>query len=259
VALVLHGALGSGQNFRSFGSKLATVRPDYAFVLADLRHHGQSRPAPPPDTLLACANDVMRLVERSRGGDSSPIRSVIGHSLGGKVALQLARQVEGNLDQVWVLDANPGAQPIEQDSEIGRVVQALSRVRVPLERRADIVPLLRSDGLSSGIANWMTTNLERTDDGYRWSFDLDRIQELLLDYAASDLWPYLEQRDQSRLDLHVVAAERSERLDQPVRERLTRLDYAGRLRYHLLPNAGHWLHVDNPSGLVELLAAELPR
>jgi pimeloyl-ACP methyl ester carboxylesterase len=105
----------------------------------------------------------------------------------------------------------------------------------------------------------MTTNLERTTDGYRWSFELDRIRALLVDYAARDLWPYLEQRSQERLDLRVVVAERSERLDAPVRERLAQLERAGRLRYHLLPDAGHWLHVDNPEGLLDLLSDALPR
>jgi pimeloyl-ACP methyl ester carboxylesterase len=138
-------------------------------------------------------------------------------------------------------------------------VEALARVRVPLQRRADIVPLLRAEGLSTGLANWMTTNLERTDDGYRWAFELERIQALLVDYAAVDLWPYLEGRSQARLDLHVVVAERSERLDESVRARLLHLEQQRRLRYHLLPAAGHWLHVDNPGGLLEMIARELPR
>lgn len=257
VAVVLHGALGSGQNFRSFASKLAELRPDYALLLADLRHHGKSRGAPPPDTLIACAEDVVRVLERHERGAS--VRAVIGHSLGGKVALEVARQREERLQQVWVLDANPGAQPLDQDSEIARVVEALLEVPMPLERRADVVPVLRRAGLSPAIANWMTTNLERTTDGYRWSFELDRIRVLLVDYAARDLWPYLEQRSQERLDLRVVVAERSERLDAPVRERLAQLERAGRLRYHLLPDAGHWLHVDNPSGLLDLLSSSLPR
>jgi pimeloyl-ACP methyl ester carboxylesterase len=260
VVVILHGALGSAQNFRSFASRLSRVRPDYGVLLADLRHHGRSRPAPPPNTLSACANDVERLVHRVNAEGRGAVRAVIGHSLGGKVALEVARQMEGALEQVWVLDSNPGPQPIEMDSEIRRVIQALERVQMPLERRADIVPLLRRDGLSTGIANWMTTNLERTEQGdYRWAFDLDRIKELLADYAATDLWPYLHARVQNQLDLHVVVAERSERLDAPLRERLSRLENERRLRYHLLEKAGHWLHVDNPEGLLALLAEGLPR
>lgn len=258
-AVILHGALGSGQNFRSFASKLARLRSDYAFLLPDLRHHGQSRPAPPPDTLAACAQDVVRLVQSAAEPDRAPVRVVIGHSLGGKVALQVARELEGVLAQVWVLDSNPGIQPLQADSEIQRVVSALSRVPMPLERRADVVPLLLERGLSAAIANWMTTNLERGADGYRWALDLERIQALLVDYSETDLWSYLDGRKQDRLDLHWVVAERSERLDQTVRDRLAQLEHQGKLRYHLLAKAGHWLHVDNPDDLLALLAESLPR
>lgn len=54
-------------------------------------------------------------------------------------------------------------------------------------------------------------------------------------------------------------AERSERLDQTVRDRLAQLEHQGKLRYHLLAKAGHWLHVDNPDDLLALLAESLPR
>lgn len=257
TGLFLHGALGSGQNFRSFASRLAKLRPDYRFVLADLRHHGKSRGAPPPDTLAACAGDVLGLL-----GGPAPVSVVLGHSFGGKVALEVARELErqpGALRQVWVLDASPGARDADQGSEIRRVVQAVEQVPVPLERRAEVVPLLRNLGLSDGLASWMTTNLERRGDVYEWTFDLERIRTLLRDYDARDLWPTLEARNNDRLDLHFVVAERSERLGADIRQRLLALAAEGRLQYHLLPNAGHWLHVDNPDGLLELLAAELPR
>jgi esterase len=265
TALFLHGALGSGQNFRSFVARLAKLRPDYRFILADLRHHGKSGGAPPPDTLEACAEDVLALMSRA------PVSVLFGHSFGGKVAIEVARKLEGTeteethaggthteLSQVWVLDSSPGNRDADEGSEIRRVVQAVEGVPVPLPRRADVVPLLRAQGLSEGLASWMTTNLDRREDGFVWTFDLERIKTLLRDYDSRDLWPYIEARASSSIDLRFVVAERSERLDAPIRERLQRLAAEGRLHYELLPNAGHWLHVDNPEGLLELIAKALP-
>lgn len=260
TALFLHGALGSGQNFRSFVARLAKLRPDYRFILADLRNHGKSSGAPPPDTLDACADDVIGLLS------STPTSVLFGHSFGGKVALEVARKLEGThadgthtaLVQVWVLDSSPGNRDADEGSEIRRVVQAVERVPVPLQRRADVVPLLRAQGLSEGLASWMTTNLDRRDDGFVWTFDLERIKTLLLDYDSRDLWPYLDARAASPIDLRFVVAERSERLDAGIREHLQRLATEGRLHYDLLPNAGHWLHVDNPDGLLDLIAKALP-
>src|ERR1700679_538748 len=100
--LVLHGILGSGANFRSFARRLAAARPDWGFVLVDLRMHGQSQEAPPPHTLAAAAEDLVRLgVELAL-----PIAGVMGHSFGGKVALAYTGAAPRELEQVWVLDAS---------------------------------------------------------------------------------------------------------------------------------------------------------
>src|SRR5690606_24021937 len=86
AVFVLHGALGAGHNFRSFVRKLGERRPTFRFVLVDLRHHGASQGAPPPNTLAAAARDLSVLADSlGRVPDC-----VIGHSLGGKVALQYA-------------------------------------------------------------------------------------------------------------------------------------------------------------------------
>jgi pimeloyl-ACP methyl ester carboxylesterase len=185
------------------------------------------------------------------------VSTLIGHSLGGKIALEVARQ-GAPLSQVWVLDANPGPQAPSSGGEVGRVIAALRKIPLPIETRADIAQLLLDEGLSPAIANWMTTNLERTDGGYGWALDIDGIHALLLDYAASDHWPFLDSRHQDDLDLRIVVAERSDRLDQEARAHFERLASRGQLGYQLLPDAGHWLHVDNPEGLLALLAKNLP-
>src|SRR5262249_30264118 len=76
--LVLHGILGAGANFRSFARRLAIACPDWGFVLADLRMHGQSQGAPPPHTIDAAAADLVRLTDAIE----RPISAVMGHSFG---------------------------------------------------------------------------------------------------------------------------------------------------------------------------------
>lgn len=260
TALVLHGVLGSGQNFRGIARKLCERRPDYRFVLVDLRHHGQSSGAPPPDTLAECARDLGRLLThlQREQADTPPASVVIGHSFGGKVALEFSRQCP-ELRQVWVLDSDPGTQPAKGTSgEIARVIAAVRAVPVPLSRRSEVIPTLTGKGLSQGLANWMTTNLKREGEGYTWVFDLDRIEALLADYYAEDLWEYLETLTPPP-DVHLVVAEQSERFTKEMRARAQHLEEQGHLRYHLIEKAGHWLHVDNPEAVLELLVNELVR
>ena len=258
LAFVLHGALGSGQNFSRFGQKLVERRPDYRQVLVDLRHHGQSSGASPPNTLAACAEDLRTLAQHL-GAEPSVL---IGHSFGGKVSIayaeQAAERAAAGLEQVWVLDAVPGEQPDgESNSEVAQVMAAVRAVPVPAHSRRDVVNhLVSSAGLSSGLAEWMATNLKRQEQGYSWVFDLDGIEELMRDYFRVDLWGFLA-RARTRPEFELVVAERSDRWTPELRERARGLPPSARVHYHELPNSGHWLHVDNPGALLDLMAERL--
>lgn len=252
TAFVLHGALGAGHNFRSFARRLHGLRPDWQFVLVDLRHHGSSQGAPPPHTLAACAADLQVL---GRHLGVSP-RVVIGHSFGGKVGLQYAEAASG-LQQLWVLDSNPGAQQATEDHEVVRVLSALRAVPTPAASRADVISALMARGLSSGLSNWVTGNLTRTSRGYEWQLDFGALEALMADYFSVDLWWLLEQ-GRPGLDVHVVVAERSDRISPDLRARLENIPAQAQLTCHVLPNSGHWVHVDNPDALAELFDRHLP-
>jgi pimeloyl-ACP methyl ester carboxylesterase len=260
TAFVLHGALGSGQNFRGFIKKFNQLRPDYTFVLCDLRAHGDSNPAPAPHTLASCSEDLSRLAEhlQSTQPELGPLRVVIGHSLGGKVGLHFACHSGRDLSQVWALDSNPGTQMVEATHEIRAVIRAVRAVRTPILARADVVRQIREQGLSNGLAQWMTTNLRRRGQHYEWAFDLDAIEQLLLDYFVQDLWPFVE-APKTAPEIHLVIAERSDRWSQEMRERSRGLPASSNTHVHELPDAGHWVHVDNPAGLLELMAPRLSR
>ncbi|MCK6521572.1 alpha/beta fold hydrolase [Myxococcota bacterium] len=253
-ALVLHGILGSGTNLRTFARRLALALPDWGFVLPDLRGHGDSPSGEPPHTVAACAQDTLALTEAL---GITP-RAILGHSFGGKVALAFAQLAEAEgapLDRVWVLDAPPGRpdQSLAVSSEVAQVVFALRGLPARFERREELVTLLTAQGFSASLAQWMTTNLRSTGAGLTWRFDLDVIEALLHDYAATDAWTYLDDpRRHARVD--VVRAERSERWSEAELARFAAAPSS--LRLHLLPDAGHWVHVDNPDGLLAMIQRE---
>ena len=256
LALLLHGALGSGTNLRSLASKLAKLRPEYRFCLVDLRHHGQSQGAPPPNTLEACAHDLEALVAAL--GQEPEV--IAGHSFGGKTALMYSALFPGRTRQLWILDSNPGAQEPTAANEVIRVIQAVRSTTTPAADRALVVQELTQQGLSGGTANWLATNLERGPQGFVWRFNLDAIYELMLDYFRVDLWSVLESGTADS-DFRVVVAERSDRWAPENRARLaTMLETVrerGTVSLHIVPNAGHWLHVDNPAFLLDLISQNL--
>jgi len=252
LALLMHGVLGSGNNLRSLASKLGKLRPEYRFCLVDLRHHGESQGAPPPNTLEACAHDLDVLI-RQLGQEPQVIA---GHSFGGKTALMFAALYPGRAKQIWTLDSNPGSQEPTADNEVLRVMQAIRKTVTPAADRQQVVAELMAQGLSSGTANWLATNLKREADGLLWRFDLHAIHELMLDYFRVDLWPVLDGRS-SDSDFRVVVAERSDRWAPENRARIQELAQTTSISLHVVPNAGHWLHVDNPGFLLELMGTNL--
>jgi pimeloyl-ACP methyl ester carboxylesterase len=182
---------------------------------------------------------------------------VVGHSFGGKVALQYAAIADESLEQTWILDANPAA-PADDLARISsrhvvRVLEALPRIPQPLDSREALVELLRSQGFTQDLAAWMTTNLRREADGYHWRFDLDGVLDMVADYARSDFFPDLEAGHfRGRIDIVRAARTRWPNYDL---NRLQGLEARsdGRFGIHVLQAAGHWVHIDNAAGLLELL------
>lgn len=259
TAVLGHGILGNRQNWRSFARQLVQRRPELRVITVDHRHHGDSVGAPPPDTVAACAADQLRLCAHL--GLRADV--LIGHSFGGKVALEAARQraEEGALHPpltVFVLDAPPVPGQVEDrdDHEVARVLRALAALPQPLADRQDVVGLLTQRGFSAPLARWMTTNLGKAADGWRWRFDLAAAERLIEDYFQLD---YLELLSTPRagLSVHLVRAERSDRWPPALVAALEALPAGAPGQLHLLPDAGHWLHADNPAGLLALLDLEL--
>ena len=261
--LILHGIFGSGANWRTFARRLAAECPAWGFVLVDLRGHGLTQHAPPPNTIAAAADDLIRLEARLRepGEGRPPLRiaGVSGHSFGGKVALAyIARRMGAPLDQTWVLDANPGARSEGPGGDsTARVLGAIEAMPDRIASREQFIEIIEAQGHTHAIAAWLAMNLRREGDGYRFRLDVSALRPLLSDYFATDLWPLIEQPDPLRSQvIHVVVGGRSEVFGPESRARLE-VAFGPLIRAHVLDKAGHWLHVDDFDGLFALFRGEL--
>jgi esterase len=269
LVFLTHGVLGAGHNLRSFAKRLTERRPEVRVALLDLRYHGKSLGAPPPHGLASCTDDFFDLVEHL---GKAPV-AVLGHSLGGKVALTYGRRheapqpgerrphpsYEGELRQIWTLDSDPGAQAPDGSHEVEQVMAALKAHPGPFTSRNEAVAAIVSEGRSSALAQWLATSLDRKDDGFSWRFDLPEIELLLADYFSIDEWPFLESLSErpSAIRYDLLVAENSDRWSGSMKDRATHLSDSPRVRVHTLPHSGHWVHVDNPDGLLDIVSENL--
>jgi len=247
----LHGAFGAGRNWLSVARRLVAARPEWGGILVDLRLHGGSRELAPPHTIRASAADIGALVAAL----ARPVAAVLGHSLGGKVALRYAHDYPGGLRQAWVIDCSPSAGA--PGGEAWEMLRAVRRMPAEFSSRDAAVAWLARFGFGRDVGLWMAANLERAGGRYRWRLDFEALEALLRDFFQADLWEVLD-RPPGTAEIHMVRATRSRIIDDAEAARLEAIGRAtGRVRVHTVAG-GHWLNADNPGGMVALLAHTLP-
>jgi esterase len=247
---VIHGIYGAGRNWGSVARRLVEEQPEWGVILVDLRIHGGSLGFTSPHTVAACAADVARLEEHL----GLPARVLLGHSFGGKVALLRAARGSSGVSQVWVIDSSlqtgpPGGSPWEMIS----IVRSLPET---FESRDEIEAALLERGQDPGVGHWLATNLERHEGKLRWKLDWDAAELMLRDYFATDVLGMVD-NPPGEVEIHVVKAVESSAVNPEV---VNRLEAAGEKngRVHLYTIAGgHWLNVQNPDGVLELLKNHL--
>ncbi|MFN0246928.1 MAG: alpha/beta fold hydrolase [Kofleriaceae bacterium] len=247
-----HGIYGAGSNWRGIARKIVSVRRDWGVVLVDLRAHGKSETGEPPHTIDACAADVCTLVESLRV-DGVDVRALAGHSFGGKVMLGARERVE--VAQTWLLDSNPGARPGAIDDEhdsVVRVLHMLERLpKVWVTREAFVGAVVRE--FDQGLAQWLAMNLvPREPNQFVNRLEPTVLRELLASYFATDAWGWMAT---DRGFVHIVIATLSQVWQANDR---TRLAVAGAHVQGHDVHAGHWLHIDAPQAVVDLVATTLP-
>lgn len=249
----IHGVLGRGANWQTFARKLVTARPELGAVLLDLRKHGDSQAQPPPHTFEAAVSDVLALLDTLR----KPLLAVVGHSYGGKVALKLLEQRPDIAREAWVLDASPSARAERSGSDsTQRVLDALVGLPETFPSRNAFAQTLASRGLAPALGAWLAKNLVREGEHLRFGLDMHAIGELLADHDRQDLWSVVSASDRPA-KLRFVLGGRSTTVSPQTRARLAELASRGRIELMDLPEAGHWIHADDPEGLLGLLQQRL--
>jgi pimeloyl-ACP methyl ester carboxylesterase len=246
--VLLHGIYGRGRNWRTIATAVTKARPEYACWLIDLPHHGDSPPGRHGDTVRGLAADVLEWLAT---GSLAPT-AVLGHSYGGKVALAMADALRDHPLQVWVIDSTPESKA--PSGTAWKMLQVVRALPASFATREEAVDAIVRHGYDAGVAQWMSTNLERGPHGYTWRLDFDAMQRLLDDFFATDLWHVIEQPAPHAI--HVLKASESSAIsDAAVR----RLEAAAGDRVQLhVRQGGHWIHAEAPDVVTALLLEWLP-
>lgn len=237
--LVLHGLFGSLSNWGWHCKKLAET---FAVYGVDLRNHGDS-PHSDEHDYSVMAEDVRLLMQRL-GLKSCYI---VGHSMGGKVAMQLALSAPELVEKLVVIDIAPIAYPEDADSHMN-VLAAMDAVRLEsIKSRTEAEVTLQEYIPEEATRKFVLTNLVRGEQGFfEWRLNKDALRanygNLRAELVANE--PY------SRPTLFVKGS-LSPYIKDEHEARIKELFPAASVK--LILNSGHWLHAEQPQALQTLL------
>jgi pimeloyl-ACP methyl ester carboxylesterase len=237
--VILHGLFGSSQNWSGMGRRLVTLGGVFAL---DLRNHGDS-PHSPTHSLADCVGD---LHEWTLAHGREPIR-LIGHSMGGQVAMGFAIAFPELVSGLAVLDIAPRPYPADHEKELRALQTDIRRCRSRAELDALLSPLLPD----LRDRQFLLTNAVREGEGFRWRLNVEALRlatvsrdfaEVMGSYAGETL---------------LVACGRSAYITKEDIGLMQRL-FPG-VRIETIPEADHWPHISAPAELERSLKEFLGR
>ncbi len=239
--VILHGLFGSGENWRSQAKKLA---PDFTVHCMDLRNHGDS-PHSPVMNYPAMAADVIHTCEQS--GLSS--FHLLGHSMGGKTAMQLALTHPSVIKKLIIVDIGPKQYPHHHAAILegmGELQAAGANKLLESRRAADT--LLATTVENTATRSFLLKNLQRTDSGhYELRINLDAIVKGYDDIAAA-IAPTTEPRHEPTL---FIKGGESDYLQTSDQAGLVALFPGAKLK--AIGGAGHWPQSEKPDVVYKII------
>lgn len=230
--VILHGIFGTSDNWQTFGKALSE---NFQVFLVDQRNHGNS-PHSQEFDYPAMAADLKDFIEQH--DLENPI--ILGHSMGGKVAMFFAINYADLFDKMIVVDIAPRFYPVHHQ----KILEGLGAVKInEISSRKEAEEQLSEHVKDVGVRQFLLKNLKRDDNGqFAWKLNLPVIRDnidnvgqavpsehaikkptLFIRGAKSD---YIQDNDKS--DIRKIF---------PQAEIVT------------IKDAGHWIHAEQPEAL----------
>ncbi len=237
--VVLHGLLASSRHWRTAAAELAARRS--VFTL-DLRNHGRS-PRAATMTFPVMVHDLLAWIDARGLGQID----LLGHSMGGKLAMAFACRHPGRVRRLVVVDIAPRAY--RTPSHVAEF-RAMHELRLDsIGSRAEAEMRLEGRVPDPEMRRFLAGNLERdpASGAWSWSFDLLALTAALPSLKGSPLGP--DDRFPGRALF--LTGERSPYV-RPEDEPLVRTHFPG-ARLLRLPRSGHNPHLESRADFVSAL------
>ncbi|OUJ73717.1 alpha/beta fold hydrolase [Hymenobacter crusticola] len=237
--LILHGLFGTSDNWQTLAKRWAET--GHRVIVADLRNHGRS-PHASEHTYDVMSADVLELFDALQLQDVT----LLGHSMGGKVAMRFALDHPERLARLVVVDIAPSFSDMRHQDEILAGLHAVDLGKLQTRQQAD--EALAQHIPQFSIRQFLLKNLYRLDDNsFAWRQNLDALTMHIADIGAAitSVQPFLKQALFIRggLSDYITADDKLHSIPA----------LFPNSQVETIPDAGHWVHAENPDRVFELV------
>ncbi len=238
--IILHGLFGTSDNWATLARRWAQ---HFTVVTIDMRNHGRSFHDPIMD-YPEMVEDVVRLM----GQEWIHKAHILGHSMGGKVAMHLALSHPDLVDQLLIADIGVKDYPGGHEN----ILETLNALPLDLlTSRTDAENFLRQTIHRDGVVQFLLKNLARDrDNGFQWKMNLPVITAQYDRIISGVHSGHLYEGPTTFL--------RGGRSDY-----ILDGDWKGILEQfpaavlETIPQAGHWLHAEQPESFYQTVLKQL--
>lgn len=227
--LILHGFMGSLDNWHTLATQFGNSHSVFAI---DQRNHGKS-PHSEKHTLGLMVQDVKQFIETHQLEKVS----IIGHSMGGKVAMQFALDYPYLVNKLIVVDIAPRQYKRGHD-DVFKAILAVELAQIESRKHAE--QMMEMYVPDFGTRQFLLKNLDRREDGsYAWKMNLQTLHadydEIIKAVLSKGFF------DGQTLIIKGVNSKYIRKEDEFDFNRLFPNN-----QFIEIPKAGHWVHAEAP-------------
>ena len=233
--VLLHGLFG---NLDNLGLLSRELRQNYQIVSLDLRNHGTSFQSSEHSYQLM-AQDVFNTLEHLE----LKRYILIGHSMGGKVAMKLAELAQHDVDKLIVLDMAPVSYPERRHDNVFAGLKAVLEQK-PTSRQQALQVLTQHIELE-GVRQFLGKSLYNNGQYFQWRFNVTSLWDNYWEILG---WTQIEKISTPTL---FIKGGNSNYLSTEYQADIQ--EQFSNAKAHIIANTGHWLHAEKPQEVLRAI------
>ncbi|HHK4126011.1 TPA: esterase [Yersinia enterocolitica] len=229
--ILIHGLFG---NLDNLGVLARDLHKDHDVIQVDLRDHGLS-PRSPEVNYPDMAQDVLELMDRLEIKKAI----IIGHSMGGKVAMAMTAIAPDRIEKLIAIDVAPIDYQVRRHDQIFTAINAVSTAGVT--QRQEATQLMRESIKEEGVIQFLLKSFHNGE----WRFNVPALwdqYENIVGWQPIPPWPH---------PILFIRGELSPYIKDSYRDEIAR--QFPQARAHVVAGTGHWVHAEKPDSVLRAI------